>query len=174
MKQEMSHLEMTLKELEKPMDYFWRTALYLREKELAAKKRMEWLKTQQKAQGELRSKHARGQTPPEVVDRVLSYIPTYNALHWGSSDAIVSVDGLLHPAVYSPSILLQYFANPFSSEWTLEDIARQKAKQTVLEEELLRKHLKLRVETSDTSCLSPLMKYPHQWKTLMLNNKVRV
>lgn len=48
MKEEISHLETTLKELEKPMDYFWRTALYLREKELVARKRMEWLRMQQK------------------------------------------------------------------------------------------------------------------------------
>lgn len=167
--EEMSHLELTLRELEKPMDYFWRTALYLREKELAARKRMEWLKNQLKVQEELRLKYSRGRIPPEVVDRVLSYIPTTNELICEDFQGTVFVDGLLHPAVYNTFALIPHFRKSFSRKWCLVDLGGQKVKLAVLEEESLRKHLKLRVKRRDTRGLNSLMKYTQQWKTVKIH-----
>lgn len=171
-REEISHLESTLRESEKPIDYFWQTAMYLREKESAAKEHLEWLKQQQKEQEELRARHARRPIPPELMDRILSYIPSFNMLEWDGRPTVY-VEGLLPHAVYYPSLLLPYYQKPFSTKWTLRNIAKQRMKRTVLDEISLKQHIRLRAEvhsdnaTSEIlSDLRPLMSHPHQWKRL--------
>lgn len=175
--EEISRFESTLKESEKLFGYFQETALYLCEKGAAARERLDWLKKRRRIQEELRAKHARGRTPPELLDRVLSYIPTSNVLIWEGKPAVyVEGFGLLLHAVYNPSLLLPYFQESFSAKWTLEDIGMQKIKQTVLEDVFLGKDAKLRsVVTSirrhsQLRSLSVMMKHPHQWKKLEIDD----
>lgn len=168
-KEEISHLELNLKELEKPIDYFWRTAKYLCERQLAARKRLELLQTKRKVQEKLRAKHARGATPPELMNRILSYVPTFNKLEWDSEE-IVYVEGLTPLIIHNPPLLSFYTRNPYETSWRLEEIARQGVKLAVLEEVSLRKHLKLRARTSNISDLRPLMKYPHKWMELEIDH----
>lgn len=175
-RREISHLELILKESEKLFGFFRQTAHYLYERELAARKRMEWLKIQQKAQKELRiafEAFSRGPTlPREIINTVLGHVPAINRLpgRWGLLGIPdVYIIGLLLPAVYNPSLLLPHYKECFNSKWTLEDIGKQEVKQTVLEDPLLINHIKLHDVTSsrhNISVLRPLVNHTLRWKRL--------
>lgn len=107
--------------------------------------------------------------PKEIVDVVLTHIPTNNKLIWEGKPEVY-VDGLLPHAIYDVSSLLPYYGEEFSTKWTLRDIARQNVKQAVLEDESLTSNIKLRSrpDYNDFSALRPLMEYPHQWRKLVV------
>lgn len=106
--------------------------------------------------------------PEEIIREILLYIPSENIIEYGEGWKSVSVDGLLPYAVLDPSLLNPHYKNQFSDLWTLNDIAGQPLKKTVLGESLLTKHIKLSVEYrySDDSPSEALLDTPHQWKKL--------
>lgn len=172
LKKEKACLESVFRKTEKPLSYFWKTALYIQERASAAKERMKQLERQLKEQACLRARLARGPTPPEMIDIITSYVPTSNKLRIRRKfGLVVYVDGLLPHAIRDPSLLLPFYQKSFKSEWTLEDIANQVIKRTVLEEVSLKNYLKLRAEAQehnifDVSYLRPLVLFPHQWRKL--------
>lgn len=133
---------------------------------------MEWLAMQQEAQEKLRVALSRGPIlPREIISAVLDQIPTTNKLklNWGGK--VVYVDGLLPHVIFNPSLSSLIHEEPFDTEWTVEDIAKQRVKLTVLEEAVLIKHIKLRAKASiedfsdfRISDLRPSLKYSLQWK----------
>lgn len=106
--------------------------------------------------------------PREIIDMVLSFIPADNNVVWGDK-VFIYVDGLLPHAVFNASILLPHYENPFSNDWTLQDIAKQGIKKSILEDARLTNSIELRVKTfRSTSGLRSLMEFPHQWKSLLV------
>lgn len=106
--------------------------------------------------------------PREIIDMVLSFIPADNNVVWGDK-VFIYVDGLLPHAVFNAPILLPHYVNHFSNDWTLQDIAKQGIKKSILEDDQLTNSIELRVKTfRSTSGLRSLMEFPHQWKSLLV------
>lgn len=109
--------------------------------------------------------------PKEIVSLILTHVPASNRLEWWT-DARVEVDGLLPLVLWNPSALLPHFKEPFDPKWTLDDIAHEWIKNTLLEEASLTKCIKLCVVADfglkGHSGLHEFATFPLQWKILQL------
>lgn len=142
----------------------------------------QYLELQETKQKDYRSKYAelcRGpRIPREVINRILSFIPSNNKLKFPdlpSMTRVIFIDGLLPYAVLNPPLLLPYYERKLREDWTLADIARQEIKKTVLDEISLVTSIELRVEETHTFTRDHhLLRYPHRWKKLLVRGTLRL
>lgn len=120
----------------------------------------------------LRTKLPHGPTlptlPPEIINKILSHVPTKNRLVWDGAPKVY-VAGLLPHAIYDPSLLPPHYHDHNTSiprrKQTLKDIAKQKMSFSLLGEASLANQIELHVENcQDFSTLRPFLTYPLRWK----------
>lgn len=92
------------------------------------------------------SQHTEPKLPREVILGILSFIPSRNRLKPNPISAYMSVSGTPHLVIFSPHLLLPYFADQYQADWSLERIARAWLKLTVLSDAMLMGSLKLDIE----------------------------
>lgn len=180
-RKEKATIESNIKALGKTMKYLRPASPYLQNEFSSLQERMAYLWIEEGSQLKYRAKYARvvrgPRLPREIIDKILSFVPSSNMLQQAPIFLSAHVDGLLHHAIFNPSLLIPHYTRKYRGGWALKVIAEQTFKLTLLDDVLLTESIQLHITAKEGSLKGLVRDFRlagslHRWKALVIYGKL--